>query len=297
VSKSLVIGANGLVGQNFMDILSASGREVVGTCFSRSHEQFKKLDILNKAEISQLFEEVSPDEVYFCANFPGGVNRCEDEREQATRFHLDSVKNIVSECKKLNSKLIFISTDYVFADSKEPVEEDHERNPLNVYGDLKAKAEDYIQENLTRFLSIRTTNIYGLDLKTKTPNYFMQIFSKLKNNEKVKTSSQMYGTPTPAKGLAQSILLLVDKDVSGIFHIVGPEYVNRYEWALEIAKEFGFDQKLIENVPANTGGCKRPLNLRLSTSKIKNTVPFNILGLKEELNRIHDDFNRITLEN
>ena len=113
----------------------------------------------------------------------------------ARTFHLEGTKNITDAAKEVGAKLVFISTDYVFSDSEYPVTEEETRAPLNAYGQFKKECEDFIQESLTDYIIVRTTNIYGWDPNTMTPNYFMNVYRNLTSGSTVKAPSNLWGTP------------------------------------------------------------------------------------------------------
>lgn len=284
---SLVISANGLVGQEVFKALSARGQNVIGTSFSRGKQGLESLDILDHDAVKNLIENHQPKYIYLCSNRPGGVNRCEVEAEEARAFHFEATKNIANIAKGMGAKLVYYSTDYVFSDHSDPVTEETTVNPLNVYGKVKVESEQFLKDELPNALIIRTTNIYGWDPTTKTPNYFMNVYRKLSSGEQVEAPAFLNGTPTYANDLAEVTVQLAEKDEQGIFHVVGDEYINRYEWVLEIAKELNFNAELVkplETMPASS--VKRPEELKLSNQKMIKTINYKMKGLSEALQEI-----------
>ncbi len=268
--KYLILGANGLVGKAFVNILTDLGQDVYGCVRKPNSDDILECDILKYQDLKNVFSKIKPDIVINTANLAGGVNYCETHPKDAEDFHFIANKNIANLCKEYNSKLIFISTDYIFDGKNSPYKEEDKKNPLNIYGQMKLKAEEYLQNNLKDYLIIRTTNIYGWDPKTKTPNFLMQIYRKLINNEKVKVPSYLWGNPTYVDDLVRGIIDLCVNGHSGVYHIVGDSFINRYDWACALANKLNINVNLIEEQKeSEINSVLRPFKSYLNTDKFK----------------------------
>jgi len=264
----LIIGANGLVGRRLGRFFSERGDSWMGTRNKRGETGLLELDITDSAGLAALFFRVSPRAVFACANLAGGVDFCERNPEAAAAFHLEAVKNLGGFCGDKRSTLFFISTDYVFDGTKGPYKEDDEANPLNVYGKLKLEAENWIKTNLDRYVIVRTTNIYGWDPLTATPNYMMQLYRTLTSGKVFDAPSFLWGNPTYVGDLALALAELLDKGANGVYHIVGSSFINRFEWAIEACGVLEFDRSMVREIknPPQTM-IPRPLKSNLDTSK------------------------------
>ena len=284
-AQCLIIGANGLVGRCLAELLSAKGISWTGTFHKRPGEGLAKLDITSKEDVRDLLLKTRPDVVFNCANLAGGVDFCETNLDIAKKFHLDSTITIGAQCKSIGAAMIYISTDYIFDGTKGPYKEDDRPSPLNLYGRLKLAAEDWLKNNIEKLIIVRTTNVYGWDPETVTPNYMMSLYRTLTQGKVFRAPSYLWGNPTYARDLAAAILELYFTKKTGTYHVVGSSFVNRYEWALKACEIFGLDKNKINNItvpPPNI--TPRPLKSWLNNEKFckssKTTLHDLDLGLK-----------------
>ena len=291
--QCLIVGANGLIGKRLGTELTARGVSWVGTYNKRPGAGLRKLDITDLAEVEGFFSEFSPEVVFHSANLAGGVNFCESNPKVARDFHLNATKTIGTECKATNATMVFMSTDYVFDGTKDSYREDDPPNPLNVYGKLKEEAEEWIRNNLDRYLIIRTTNVYGWDPETKTPNYMMGLYMALKDKRPFSAPSFLWGNPTYVGDLAEAIVELYTKKVCGLFHIVGNSFVNRLEWSKKASEVFGLDASSVNEMKEPPCGMvSRPLKSRLRTDKFTGSYKTTLHDLSGGLNLMKSDINK-----
>lgn len=278
---NLVVAANGLIGQAVTSRLKQAQKPFKGTVFSRGDGEYCFLDITDFEAVHTFVTELKPSHIYLCANMPGGVNRCEEEYKNASVFHVEATRNIAQIAKRIDAKLIYISSDYVFSDSDIPYNEEDKVSPLNIYGELKVAAEQSIKEEMDNYIIARTTNVYGWDPETKTPNFFMGLYRKLKEGVEVGVPSALFGNPTYVEDLARALVELADADNTGTFHIVGPECLNRYQWATLICDSLECDKKLIKKIDSFKNIPQRPLKAQLSTSKLKSRIGWQLRNFEE----------------
>lgn len=288
--ECLVIGANGLIGRRISQALEDKGIKWKGTYSKRQREGLVKLDITRPNEIKDLFSKFSPNAVFHCANLAGGVNFCELNYEIASEFHLNATKEIGRYCRDIGATMIFLSTDYVFDGTKKSYREEDDANPLNLYGKLKLESEEWIKNNLERYLVIRTTNVYGWDPESHTPNYIMNLYHKIKNQERFDAPQFLWGNPTYVGDLAESLIELYAKGTAGIFHIVGSSFVNRYEWAIEACKVLNLDSSLIKKAEEPQHNIvRRPLKSHLNAEKFSKSFRTVLRNLYEGLMLMRSD--------
>ncbi len=283
-TKSLIIGANGLIGRRVAEQLAARGTGWVGFYNKRPVKNLYPLDITDFPRVTTTLEQLKPKTIYFCSNLAGGVNFCEDNPEKAKLFHVGAIENLGRACATLGSRLVFISSDYVFPDMDRPAREDDPPQPLNIYGELKLEAEQWIGENVPLHVIVRTTNVYGWDPQTVTPNYMMSLYRALQEEKPFRAPSFLWGNPTYGGDLAAALIELSDLDAKGIYHVVGPDYVNRHGWALEACKILGLNPRLVEEVKAPPPDLvPRPMTLSLDTSKFNSTCSTVLQGFRRGL--------------
>ena len=282
--RFLVFGANGLVGKAV--IKQVKGKyQWYGTYHKREEPGLVKLDITSKEELSRVFEKTEPDYVVNSANLAGGVDFCEKDPDLAKKFHQDANIHIGKLCEEYNSKMVLISTDYVFDGSKGSYAEEDEPNPLNAYGAYKLESERWIAKHVSSYTIIRTTNVFGWDPNTVTPNYMMNLYKTLIENRKFSAPTFLWGNPTYVRDLASAIIELCAKDIDGIFHVVGRSFINRYDWAKKTCNAAGWNVSLItpvDEIPPNM--IPRPLKSNLSTKKFERICETKLRDVDEGIN-------------
>jgi len=277
----LVLGANGLIGRSVGRKLEGKC-EWLGTYYKRKEPSLISVDITSVNGLEEVFGEVKPSCVVNCANLAGGVDFCERHPGLAEEFHLEANISIGRLCEKYDSRMVLISTDYVFDGRNAPYKEDDEPNPLNIYGRLKLEAEKWLINNVSKYTIVRTTNVFGWDPTTVTPNYIMSLYRAIKDNKQFKAPSFLWGNPTYVDDLASALIELCSNEIDGVFHVVGSSFVNRYQWAKKTCRFAGWDESLIiqmRSVPDNM--VPRPLRSNLDAGKFRNLCKTKLTNVEE----------------
>lgn len=275
MKKILVIGANGLVGSHLCPLFEKNNFQVV----KASRTSLPAFDLMN-FEAADFSDYAA---VVLTANLAGGVNFCEKNPELSYRFHFMATKKIADSVKAAKTQLIFISTDYVFSDHQMEVTETQATSALNQYGKDKASAEKYISSHLENALIIRTTNVFGWDPLSKTPNYLMNFYHQLSKDQVFRSPKNVFCTPTNVNDLVSCIFQLFNAKQKGIFHVVGDEYMTRYDWLKEATRIFQFKNTLLESFEDTSTSPPRPFELKLSNLKVKSTIQYEFKNLKSSL--------------
>ena len=263
--KALITGASGLLGRRMFDIISKS-HETVGTYNKNNSGDFHFLDISDKNSVDLFFEKIKPELVIHCAALVD-ADYCEKDKQTAKKININGTKNVVRACKNLESKLIFISSDYIFKGNNPPYTEESIPDPVNYYGITKVEGERLVKENLSQFLIIRSPLMYGNDEGTK-PSFITQIVSGLQENKKVFVDNKIIKYPTLTDDVVTAIVRLMESNANGIYNVCASEAITKYIWAKKIAERYGFSLENI--VEKNNHECaERPLNAQLDSSKIK----------------------------
>lgn len=288
--KILIIGASSKIGLNITNILKnkfSSDFDVFGTYNSQKISQFDKLDIQNHEMIEKIFSKIKPDFVVLTAALIRPIT-CEENKTLAWKTNVDSVKKIVEECQKINSKLIFLSSDYVYSGKDSIIEETEPLNPLNYYGKTKLEGENIVS-TLEKFLIIRTAWVN--DVNPNSKSFVIQLVNSLKKNETIDVAIDQFGHPTYSTNLSEMIIELILKDVNGIFHITGSTYISRFDFAKKVAKAFCLNPTLINGITTPSNSLiQRPLKVNLNLNKLKSTIATNPLTLDEQLNLMRTDY-------
>jgi dTDP-4-dehydrorhamnose reductase len=248
MSKVFITGANGLLGQQLVEVFSQKHQILASDLqsdpfFTHPDVKYESLDILEKEKLKTLISSFKPELIVNAAAYTD-VDGCETNTEKAREVNVQGVENLIEVCKKEKMKLIHISTDYVFNGKSGPYSEDDPPNPISYYGKSKLEGELKIKESGIDSIIVRTNVLYGLGEKIN-PNFFTWVLNKLKKEEKIKIVTDQLNNPTLADDLASAILELWEKKFTGLINISGSEYLSRYDFARKIAEEFDLKKDLI----------------------------------------------------
>ncbi|XLS29266.1 dTDP-4-dehydrorhamnose reductase [Flavobacteriaceae bacterium M23B6Z8] len=227
--KILVTGSRGQLGSALKDLVSDFPQ------FDFLFTTASELDISDKDQIDDYFLKNRTDYCINCAAYTK-VDLAEKEKEQAFKINAEGVKNLALACKKNETILIHISTDYVFSGNKrEPYSTKDLPAPINIYGESKLAGEMYIQEIMEKYYIVRTSWLYH---KKYGKNFYKTIIEKAQKGATLKITDSQTGCPTNAENLSKFILqLIVDNKNFGIRHFCDGEVMTWYEFAVKILKE------------------------------------------------------------
>jgi len=263
--KLLVTGVSGQVGS---EVYNLSGHQNYGTYFvhkpKNQKDTFLKMDIRDRQKIFDIVKKIKPDWIVHCATATN-VDWCETDKDQAWEMNVGGTKNLVDASKEVNSKFLYISTDYVFDGSRGNYKETDKTNPINFYGKTKLEGELYVK-NLENYLIMRTSHVVS-----PKSDKFVWILEKLKSG-RVEIAYDMISSPTLASELAEAILKSIKKELNGVYHSAGNECISRYDFAKKVAKVFDYEESEIKPIKMQDLNfiAKRPQNSSLDISKILN---------------------------
>jgi len=287
--KILIIGANGFLGTNLLQFQDTFEAQFVAADINNSNIQpktpFYHIDITNKNDTYKKLMNIAPDIVIITAAITD-VDQCEVDKDIAKSINTNGPKNVIKACEAVNSKLIFMSTDFVFDGTKMDAlyNEDDVPNPLSYYAKTKYEAELAIIDSNLDFLICRTAVLYGWN-KSKL-NFITWILKKLKQNEQISIVTNQINSPTFVRNLAEIILKLIEKEAIGIYHTAGDLSLSRYEMALQCADIFNLDKALITPIEDFNQKAMRPKNAGLDVSKLK-----KLLGSELKIYSLNDGLN------
>lgn len=265
--KVLVTGVKGQLGHDVMKELNNRGYQAVGV-------DIEEMDITVQASVDKVITEINPDVVVHCAAWTA-VDAAEDEENipKVMKVNADGTGNIARICKKMDIKMIYISTDYVFnGQGEKPWEPDDEREPLNVYGESKYQGELAVQKYLDKYYIVRIAWVFGVNGK----NFIKTMIQLGKNHDKLTVVNDQIGTPTYTYDLARLLVDMAETDKYGVYHATNEGgYISWYDFTLEIMKCAGqYDDKYnkIEVSPVGSdeypAKAKRPANSRMDKNKL-----------------------------
>lgn len=284
----LVTGSNGLLGQKLIKDFHPYYKVIAcdlqpESSLSFPNLSYESLDITHRRQLGFHISFYRPQVIINAAAYTD-VDGCEIHKDKAWAINVGGVKNLVTLCKEENIKLIQFSTDYIFDGKNGPYSEDDPPDPINFYGETKLESEKIIKESGVDFLIIRTNVLYGFGENVK-PNFLLWLLERLSQNEKIQIVTDQFNNPTLADNLSLCILETVKKDLSGIYHLAGSEYLSRYDFAIKVADKFNFDKNNI--LPTKTEllqqKAKRPYRGGLKIDKAQNILETKLLNVNQGL--------------
>jgi dTDP-4-dehydrorhamnose reductase len=268
--KILVTGSNGQLGSDIRELAT----QYPGFDFLFTDRE--TLSITDEAAINTFFNEKQPDFCINCAAYTA-VDKAEDaaEFDKVKALNADAVGYLAKACATHHTKLIQVSTDYVFDGSgTEPYKETDTTQPVSVYGNTKLRGEELAAEH-TNAVIIRTAWVYS----TFGKNFVKTMMRLMAEKPQISVVSDQYGTPTYAADLAAAIMHIISsgKWEPGIYHYTNEGRINWHEFALAIRDimQSQCEVKAIPTIQYPTPA-KRPAWSVLDKTKIKETYQLEI---------------------
>ena len=253
--KILITGGGGLLGQYLNielsrdnDILSLYHQNI-GNCID-----FKsiKADITDYSQLKKIFKDFLPDIVIHNAAVSNPQMASKLDPKIVYEINVNATKKIAELCDKYKTKLIYTSTDLVYAGYRgSMLKEDAKLIPISLYAETKLMGEVKIQETTEKYLILRVALLYGFGLN-HSKNHFAEMHDKFKNNKKVKLFYDQFRTPVSLKEVARVINNLCRIDIKKeVINTGGKERISRVELGEILCAETGFDKSLIEKISMN----------------------------------------------
>lgn len=297
--RILVIGSNGLLGQKLCEII-VRGAAYNLTIASIEEKpvlhvvgaQYMRVDITSKKEVKSLVHTCHPDVIINAAAMTN-VDACETERELCWRINVDGVENIVDAAKKRDTKVIHVSSDYVFDGKSGPYSEDDRPEPLSYYGKSKLASENLLRTSGVPYLIARTMVLYGFAPGVKA-NFALWLIDSLENKKNVTVVDDQLGNPTLVDDLAYGLIQGFELERTGIYNIAGRDIVSRYDFAQKLANVFNLDALLITPIKTSSLNqpAPRPLNSGLVTLKAEVELGYKPSSVEQGLRILKAQLNR-----
>ena len=280
----LVTGSNGQLGESIKSLKSFNPK--VNFIFANRID----LDITESTELESFFNKNTIDWCVNCAAYTQ-VDLAEKETDKAFSINAQGSKNLAEVCNKNKTKLIHISTDFVFdGNGNKPYTEDNKTNPINVYGLSKLQGEIEIRKALKEHVIIRTSWLYSEHGK----NFLKTMLRLSETKNEISVVNDQIGSPTYAGDLAEIIMLIVEKDIEdyGLYHFCNKGETSWHGFAKEIFRltESNIDVKPILSSDFKTEA-KRPSYSVMCTNKIENILGLNIENWKISLTKALSKIN------
>jgi len=263
IMKAFVTGYSGQLGYDVVRELGKRGYEAVGV-------SSKELDICNRDAVHDMIMRIRPDVIFHCAAWTA-VDAAEEPEnaEKCMAVNAGGAGNMAAAAKDCGSKIIYISTDYVFNGlGTEPWKPDcRDYEPLSVYGRSKLEGELAVARNTDKFFIVRIAWAFGINGK----NFVKTMLNAGKTHSEIRVVNDQIGTPTYTADLARLLCDMAETEKYGYYHATNEGgYISWYDFTKEIYKEAGLDTKVIPVSTEEYGAskAKRPFNSRLDKSKL-----------------------------
>jgi dTDP-4-dehydrorhamnose reductase len=252
MKKVLITGGSGLLGQYLNLIISSkfnlhtTFKNNPGNCKDFSHTV---VDIVNEIELQKLFENVKPDIVIHSAAITNPVPKADQSAKEYYGTNVTATKNIAKLCSQYKSKMIYISTDLVYAGYRGSfLKEDAKLIPATLYAETKLVGETKVKELTDNYFILRTALLYGFGLNNSRC-HFQTMYDDLKNGKPTKLFTDQYRTPISLTDSAKIITQLAAIDLKGeIINVGGTERFSRYELGEMLCSVTGFDKNLLQKI-------------------------------------------------
>ncbi|KAF0109301.1 MAG: dTDP-4-dehydrorhamnose reductase [Anaerolineaceae bacterium] len=294
MTRILVTGASGLLGLNLA--LSASERHTV-TGVDRCKLSGVPFDLicanlLDRGTVDRVLDTARPDWLIHCAAL-ANLEACEADPDLARRLNADLPGGLAAACARRGVKMVHISTDSVFDGTKEePYTEADAPSPVGMYPVTKLEGEQNVLAADPK-AAVARVNFFGWSLggKRSISEFF---FNNLSAGKRCNGFTDVWFCPIFVGDLADTLLRMLEKGLSGLYHATGSDALTKYEFGVRLARRFGFDETLIDPISVGQSEltARRSPILRLSVHKLSTALGMEIPGVSTGLDRFYTQFQQ-----
>ena len=288
-SKVLITGAEGQLGR-ILQVRLGECFNIIPTAKSPTKMAMKnrnvlKMDITNFNSVEACISAENPDVIINCAAMTN-VDACERDHSAARKVNVEGVQNIVKAVNK-HTKIIQLSTDYVFEGKDGPYAESDPTHPISYYGRSKLEGENILRGSLSPHCILRGSVLYGDPVNDK-PNFFAWVYDSLSKNNTINVVTDQTSNPAWLPALSDAIMKVILLNAEGVYHFGSDDHLSRYDFAVLIANVFGFDTTLINPVTSDSMPfiAPRPIHSGLAIKKISDELNVITLSTIDCLNMI-----------
>ena len=270
--RLLVTGASGLLGLNLSLVAADQGHRVIGLTHQNGLRgvpfDLYSVNLLEMAGALATIESTQPEAIIHCAAV-ADLNVAEKEPALARRLNADAAGQLAGAAARWGIPIIHISTDAVFDGVSGGYDEGSLTNPLSVYAQTKLEGEQVVSDRNPDAIIARVV-FFGWSMpgNRSLAEFF---FNNLREGRRVKGFTDTLFSPLYTEDLAEVLLEMLAAGLSGLYHVVSPAHMSKYDFGVRIAERFGFDADLIEPIHMHeiARGAPRALNLVLRPEKVQ----------------------------
>jgi len=290
--KLLVTGASGLLGTRLCELAIKKNYKVYSAYSQHKplHGTPFELDIIDRKADEEIFMKIKPEVVVHAAAL-SDVDKCEKEKDLAWKVNAEATAEMARLCVRHDAFLVYVSTDYVFNGEKGSYKETDKTAPVNHYGFTKLKGEEFVKESNAEYCIARSSVIYGAIPAGGKTNFALWLMGKLKAKEEARIAIDQWNSPTLNTNLAEMILEIVERKITGTFHLAGATRLSRYEFAKSIAGEFSLDTSFMKQVSSEAiqWVAKRPKDSSLRVDKASRILKRKPMKMSEALGKMKEE--------
>lgn len=283
MKKVLIVGSGGILGSE----LSIRLNELFDVLALPKSSSKNFLDITDFNMMYSIFKNFDPDFVINCAAFTN-VDSCESNKQIARNVNVKGLMNLL-KCMSKNSKMIHISSDYVFDGKDGNYKENDMKKPINYYGKTKLEADNLLMGSNSNYLIIRPNVLYSSNI-SKNNHFLSWVVNSLKEKTEISVVNDQISNPVYVSDLVEVIASCLLVDYNGVYHFGSEDVISRYDFALLISKIFKLDENLIN--PIKTSDlkqiAKRPKKSFLNCNKIISDLNIDLYPTEYSLMRIYN---------
>lgn len=259
MKKILITGTNGLLGQKLVEMFIPFNNQYQIIATARGENRLKNLegyiyesmDITSIESVCDIFKKHQPDVVIHGAAMTN-VDQCEELKEACWDANVNAVLYIVNECKKYNSRLIHISTDFIFDGKNGPYLENAEPNPISYYGESKLAAEKIVMNSGLKWAIARTVLVYGVINDPSRSNIVLWAKNALESGKEISVVDDQFRTPTLAEDLADGCIKIVLMEKEGVYNLSGKDFLSVFEMVEKVAEFYNLPMNKVSKVSSST---------------------------------------------
>jgi len=263
----------------------------VFSCYNESKPEngdSVKMDLKNYELVSSVLTEIKPDVVIHLGAMTG-VDICEKEKTSASEINTKATEIIAKECLKLNSFLVYVSTDYVFDGNFGMYKEGDVANPLGFYGKSKLEGEKAVQNFSTNWCIARTSTPFGLHPTKKS--FPMWVIENLQKQKQIDVLIDQFTSPTYIPNLSRMLIEISERRITGIIHAAGASKISRYQMASMVSDKLNLDDTLLKQISMNKMKwvAQRPKDSSLDVSRASSILNEKPQKIDQSLNLFIDE--------
>ncbi len=288
--KIIITGSNGYLGQHLTDFLSKRNFDLIA--LSRGENKniitpnlnYFQIDLTNKESIKEIITRIKPDIIIHNAAM-SKPDVCDKNKEECLLQNVTTTEYLLDAASTIGCYFIYVSTDFIFGENG-PHSEEEKPNPLNFYGQSKLMSENLVKKSGLSYNIMRPVFIYGPANQDIKPTFLHWVKNNLEQGKRIKVVNDQRRTPTYVYDICQGLLAMIEKRITGDFHLAGKDILSPYQMAVKVANILHLDASLIEPVTSETfpEPVVRAKHSGLKIEKARNILGYEPISFEEGVN-------------